>query len=166
MEWILIYNGISPYLYLLAVYLFMDTLGEDVYTVCGIAFLVQLIATIVLSIISKDKAKLAKVTMIVKFVQIPYYIFFFVIAVLGVLVMMGLMGIGLLFIPVFIAIDIGVFLTTVIPEEVCAIRLIRKGNIPVWKFILYLFGNCIYVADIVFSVMIHRDYKKMAESEV
>ena len=159
MEKIMIYNGISPYLYLLAVCLLMDTYGENVYLVCLIVFLVQLVLTIILSIVSKDKAKLAKVTMINKFIQIPYYIFFFVIAILGVLVMMGLMGIGLLFIPVFIAIDIGVFLTTVIPEEICAIRLIRTGKISAWKFILYLFGNCIYVVDVVLSVLIHRDFK-------
>jgi hypothetical protein len=166
MEKIMIYNGISPYLYLLAVCLLMDTYGENVYLVCLIVFLVQLVLTIILSIVSKDKAKLAKVTMINKFIQIPYYIFFFVIAVLGVMVMMGLMGIGLLFIPVFIAIDIGVFLTTIIPEEICALNLIMNKKISAGKFILYLIGNCIYVVDVVLAVLIHRDFKKSEEGIV
>ncbi len=90
-------------------------------------------------------------------------IIFFVIAVLGVMVMMGLMGIGLLFIPVFIAIDIGVFLTTIIPEEICALNLIMNRKISAGKFILYLIGNCIYVVDVVLAVLIHRDFKKSEE---
>lgn len=160
MEWILIINGIAPYLYLLAFWFAAQMSETDVTEVCIIVYLVQLVATIILSIVCKDKARLAKVTMINKFVQIPYYLLFFVIAVLGVLVMMGLMGIGLLFIPIFIAIDIGVFLTTVIPQVICTIRLLRTKKIPVWKFVLYLIGNCVYVIDIVLSVLIHRDFKK------
>ncbi len=116
MEWILIINGIAPYLYLLAYYFATEDYNKDALGVMAIVFAVQLVLTIILSLVSKDKARLAKVTMINKFVQIPYYILFFIIAVCGVLVMMGLMGIGLLFIPVFIAIDIGVFLTTLIPQ--------------------------------------------------
>lgn len=166
MEKILIYNGISPYLYLLVVCLLMDTYGENVYIGCFIVYLVQLLVTVIISIKSKDKAKLAKINKIVKFIQIPYYLLFFVIAVLGVMVMMGLMGIGLLFIPVFIAIDIGVFLTTIIPEEICALNLIMNRKISAGKFILYLIGNCIYVVDVVLAVLIHRDFKKSEEGIV
>ena len=168
MEWILIINGITPYIYL-GIVAFVAETGEssdEVLTVLAIVFLVQLLATIILSIVSRDKAKLAKVTMINKFIQIPYYIIFFIIAVLGVLVFMGLMGIGLLFIPIFIAIDIGVFLTTVIPEEICTIKLIAGKKIPVWKFILYLIGNCIYCVDIVLAVLVHKDFKKSAQPPV
>jgi len=85
---------------------------------------------------------------------------------MGVLLMMGLMGIGLLFIPFFIAIDVGVFLTTVIPEEICTIKLISSKKIPVWKFILYLVGNCIYCVDIVFAVLVHKDFKKSLQTPV
>lgn len=169
MEWILILNGITPYIYLGIVALVANEgtgSSDDVIGVIAIIFAVQLLLTIILSIVSKDKAKLAKVTMINKFIQIPYYILFFIIAVLGVMVMMGLMGIGLLFIPVFIAIDIGVFLTTVIPEEICTIKLIASKKIPVWKFILYLIGNCIYCVDVVLAVLVHKDYKKAAVPEV
>ena len=167
MEWILIINGITPYIYLGIVALAANEgtgSSDDVLGVLAIVFAVQLLATIILSIISKDKAKLAKVTMINKFIQIPYYIIFFIIAVLGVMVMMGLMGIGLLFIPVFIAIDIGVFLTTVIPEEICTIKLIASKKIPVWKFILYLIGNCIYCVDVVLAVLVHKDFKKIDQT--
>ena len=167
MEWILIINGITPYIYL-GIVAFAANEGtgssDDVLGVLAIVFAVQLLATVILSIISKDKAKLAKVTMITKFIQIPYYIIFFIIAVLGVMVMMGLMGIGLLFIPVFIAIDIGVFLTTVIPEEICTIKLIASKKIPVWKFILYLIGNCIYCVDVVLAVLVHKDFKKIDQT--
>ena len=167
MEWILIINGITPYIYL-GIAAIAAELASDYsdYILLGmlIAFGVQLIVTIILSIVSKDKAKLAKVTMINKFIQIPYYIIFFVIAVMGVLLMMGLMGIGLLFIPFFVAIDIGVFLTTVIPEEICTIKLIKDKKIPVWKFILYLVCNCIYCVDIVFGVLVHREFKKSQAS--
>ncbi len=169
MEWILIINGITPYIYLGIAAITAELASDysDYIMICMlIAFGVQLLATIILSIVSKDKAKLAKVTMINKFIQIPYYIIFFVIAVMGVLLMMGLMGIGLLFIPFFIAIDVGVFLTTVIPEEICTIKLISSKKIPVWKFILYLVGNCIYCVDIVFAVLVHKDFKKSLQTPV
>ena len=169
MEWILIINGITPYIYLGIVALLANSgsdASDDVLGILAIVFLVQLLATVILSIVSRDKAKLAKVTMINKFIQIPYYIIFFIIAVIGVLVSMGLMGVGLLFIPIFIAIDIGVFLTTVIPEEICTIKLIMGKKIPVWKFILYLIGNCIYCVDIVLAVLVHKDYKKTAAPAV
>ena len=149
MEWILIINGIAPYLYLLAWYFATEDYNQDALGVMAIVFAVQFVLTIILSLVSKDKAKLAKVTMINKFVQIPYYILFFIIAVCGVLVMMGLMGIGLLFIPVFIAIDIGVFL--------------RMKKISVPKFIGFLIGNCVYVVDVVLSVLVHREYKKIGK---
>ncbi|MBR5357950.1 MAG: hypothetical protein IK128_01905 [Clostridiales bacterium] len=169
MEWILIINGITPYIYLGIVAIVAETGSEssdDVLGILAVIFAVQLLTTIILSIVSRDKAKLAKVTMINKFIQIPYYIIFFIIAVLGVLIFMGLMGVGLLFIPVFIAIDIGVFLTTVIPEEICTIKLIMSKKIPVWKFILYLIGNCIYCVDIVLAVLVHKDFKKAAAPAV
>ena len=78
----------------------------------------------------------------------------------GVVFGMSLMGIGILFIPVFIAIDFGVFLTTLIPEEICTIKLKTTGHISTGRFILYLIGNAFYVIDIVLSVLIHKEYRK------
>ena len=73
---------------------------------------------------------------------------------------MSLMGIGILFIPIFIAIDFGVFLTTLIPEEICTIKLKATGRISTGRFILYLIGNVFYVVDIVLSVMINKEYQE------
>ena len=159
MEKILLINGISPYLYFLAIWLMRDNTDIQGLKVLVVIFLIQLILTLILSIISRDKEKLAKITMINKFVQIPYYIFFFVFAVAGVVFGMSLMGIGILFIPVFIAIDFGVFLTTLIPEEICTIKLKIMGRISTGRFILYLIGNAFYVIDIVLSVLIHKEYR-------
>ena len=163
MEWILIINGVPVYWVLLAGYCATGDYIRDALGVTAIVGAVEFVLTIILSLVSKDKARLAKVTMINKFVQIPYYILFFIIAVCGVLVMMGLMGIGLLFIPVFIAIDIGVFLTTLIPQEICTIRLMRMKKISVPKFVGFLIGNCVYVVDVVLSVLVHREYKKIGK---
>ena len=159
MEKILLINGISPYLYFLMIWLMRDNTEIQGLKVLVVIFLIQLFLTLILSIISRDKEKLAKITMINKFVQIPYYIFFFVFAVAGVVFGMSLMGIGILFIPVFIAIDFGVFLTTLIPEEVCTIKLKVAGRISTGRFILYLIGNAFYVIDIVLSVLIHKEYR-------
>ena len=152
-------NGISPYLYFLLIWLMRDNTEIQGLKVLVVIFLIQLFLTLILSIISRDKEKLAKITMINKFVQIPYYIFFFVFAVAGVVFGMSLMGIGILFIPVFIAIDFGVFLTTLIPEEVCTIKLKAAGRISTGMFVLYLIGNAFYVIDIVLSVLIHKEYR-------
>ena len=81
MEKILLINGISPYLYFLAVWLMRDNTEIQGLKALVVVFLIQLFMTLILSIISRDKAKLAKITMINKFVQIPYYILFFVFAV-------------------------------------------------------------------------------------
>ena len=159
MEKILLINGISPYLYFLMIWLMRDNTEIQGLKVLVVIFLIQLFLTLILSIISRDKEKLAKITMINKFVQIPYYIFFFVFAVAGVVFGMSLMGIGILFIPVFIAIDFGVFLTTLIPEEICTIKLKAMGRISTGRFILYLIGNAFYVIDIVLSVLIHKEYR-------
>ena len=159
MEKILLINGISPYLYFLMIWLMRDNTEIQGLKVLVVIFLIQLFLTLILSIISRDKEKLAKITMINKFVQIPYYIFFFVFAVAGVVFGMSLLGIGILFIPVFIAIDFGVFLTTLIPEEVCTIKLKAAGHISTGRFVLYLIGNAFYVIDIVLSVLIHKEYR-------
>jgi hypothetical protein len=160
MEKILLINGISPYMYFLVIWLMRDNTEIQGLKVFVVIFLIQLFVTLVLSIISRDKAKLSKITMINKFVQIPYYILFFAFAVAGVVFGMSLMGIGILFIPVFIAIDFGVFLTTLISEEICTIKLKIEGRISTGRFILYLIGNAFYVVDIVLSVLIHKEYRR------
>ena len=160
MEKILLINGISPYLYALILFLTPQDVQIRLDKILLSVFLIQLLMTVILSLASRDKAKLAKITMINKFVQIPYYILFFIFAVAGVLVGMGLMGIGILFIPIFIAIDFGVFLTTLIPEEICTIKLKATGRISTGRCILYLIGNAFYVVDIVLSVLIYNEYRK------
>lgn len=160
MERILLINGISPYLYFLVLCLLPEDIKHKTYTVYPVVFLVQLLITVILAIICKDKARLSKITMINKLIQIPYYIVFFVISVGAVIFGLSLMGIGLILIPVFIIIDLGVFLSTMIPEEICTIKLRSAGHIPTSKFILYFIGNAFYVIDVVLSVMIYREYSK------
>jgi hypothetical protein len=166
MEKILLINGISPYLYALILFLTPQDVQIRLDKILLSVFLIQLLMTVILSLVSKDKAKVAKITMINKFVQIPYYILFFIFAVAGVVFGMSLMGIGILFIPIFIAIDFGVFLTTLIPEEICTIKLKATGRISTGRFILYLIGNTFYVIDIVLSVLIHKEYARVLEDKV
>lgn len=166
MEKILLINGISPYLYALILFLTPQDVQIRLDKILLSVFLIQLLMTVILSLASRDKAKVAKITMINKFVQIPYYILFFIFAVAGVVFGMSLMGIGILFIPIFIAIDFGVFLTTLIPEEICTIKLKPTGRISTGRFILYLIGNTFYVIDIVLSVLIHKEYARVLEDKV
>jgi hypothetical protein len=166
MEKILLINGISPYLYALILFLTPQDVQIRLDKILLSVFLIQLLMTVILSLASRDKAKVAKITMINKFVQIPYYILFFIFAVAGVVFGMSLMGIGILFIPIFIAIDFGVFLTTLIPEEICTIKLKATGRISTGRFILYLIGNTFYVIDIVLSVLIHKEYARVLEDKV
>ena len=165
MEKILLINGISPYLYMLILYLTPQDAQIRLDKVLVVIFLFQLLITVILSIISSNKAGLAKITMINKLVQIPYYIFFFIFSVAGVVFGMSLMGIGILFIPIFIAIDLGVFLTTLIPEEICTIKLKMMQRISTGRFILYLIGNTFYVIDIVLSVLIHKEFRNGGGNE-
>ncbi len=159
MEKLLLFNGISPYLYLLAVYFTPTEMQSSAYGIYVIIFLVQLLITVILSILSKDKKMLAKVTMINKLIQIPYYIIFFIFAVGIFCVGMALMGIGILFLPFLIAIDLGVFWSTLIPEEICTIKLKMAKKISIGKFLVYLIGNAFYIVDIPLSVLVYNEYK-------
>lgn len=159
MERLLLINGISPYIYFLVICIgakYSNTNGTKIL-LC--VFLAQLFMTLVISIICKDKKKLAKITMINKLIQIPYYVIFFVFSVFSFVLGMQLMGIGIILLPFLIAIDLGVFITTVIPEEACTIKLIADGRISTGKFILFFVGNAFYVVDIILSVAINKIYK-------
>lgn len=72
-------------------------------------------------------------------IQIPYYIIFFVIAVGAVIFGLNLM-------------------------EICTIKLLKDKKISGGKFVLYLIGNAIYVVDVVLSVLIYKEYKKLSPS--
>lgn len=58
MEKILLINGISPYMYFLVIWLMRDNTEIQGLKVFVVIFLIQLFVTLVLSIISRDKAKL------------------------------------------------------------------------------------------------------------
>ena len=161
MEKILFINGISPYLYALAVFLNHDKDYGKVWLTCLGVFLVQLLVTIIISIVCKDKKELARVTMINKLIQIPYFVLFFVFSVLFVFFGTFFFGIGILFLPVFIMIDFGVFLSTLIPEEICTMNLISKGRLSGKNALEYLICNAIYIADIFLSFSIYNEYKKI-----
>ena len=160
MERILLINGITPYLYFLAVKLTPEGEQMHAYKIYLIIFLIQLLITTLISGLCKDKKRLAKVTMINKFIQIPYFVLFFVFSIVAFLVGMGLMGIGILFLPFLIAIDLGVFLSTVIPEEICTIKLKLDGRISIGKFLLYFVGNAFYVVDIILAVLINKEFQE------
>ncbi|MCR5105068.1 MAG: hypothetical protein K6B68_11530 [Eubacterium sp.] len=158
MERILLINGISPYIYYAIIRVAQENEWAIPYNKCLTAFLIQLLITIIISVICRDKKRLAKITMINKLIQIPYYILFFVFSVAIVLLGIPLMGFGLILWPILVAVDVGVFLSTLIPEEICTIKLRMNGNISIGRFILYFICNAIYVLDIVFSVLIKREY--------
>ena len=161
MEKILFINGISPYLYALAVFLNHDKDYGKVWLTCLGVFLVQLLATIIISIVCKDKKELARVTLINKLIQIPYFVLFFIFSVLFVFFGTFFFGIGILFLPVFIMIDFGVFLSTLIPEEICTMNLISKGRLSGKNALEYLIFNAIYIADIFLEFSIYNEYKKI-----
>ena len=158
-EKILLINGISPYLYITAVLLTPQKAWGKAFMIYLIIFLGQLIFTTIVSVTGRNKLLLAKITMINKLIQIPYYVVFFIFSFGTVVFGMSLMGIGLLLLPVLVALDFGVFPSTMIPQEICTIKLKANRHITTGKFILYLIGNGVYVVDIVLSVMIFKKYR-------
>lgn len=162
MENILYLNAVLPYVYMISVFVInMNPIDMNpVYTACGIAMLIQIVITLIISVLSKNKSKLAEVNLRVKLIQIPYYISFFIFAGLLFLILMGLMGIGIFVLPVFLAIDAAIFTTTVIPAEICAIKLKMSKKITVGRLLLYLIFNTWYVIDIFMAFCIKNDYKE------
>lgn len=162
MENILYLNAVLPYIYMISVFVIkMNPIDMNpVYTACGIAMLIQIVVTLIISVLSKNKSKLAEVNLRVKLIQIPYYVSFFVLAGLLFLILMGLMGIGIFVLPFFLAIDAAIFTTTVIPAEICAIKLKMSKKISVGRLLLYLIFNTWYVIDILMAFCIRNDYRE------
>ena len=161
MENILYLNAVLPYIYLISFFVCSKVSNDlgPLYLPYGTAMLIQIVGTLIISLNSHDKKKLADVNLKVKLIQIPYYIAFFIFAVLSFMVLMGLMGIGIFFLPIFIAIDAVIFATTVIPAEICAIKLKRLNKISFGRLLLYLIFNTWYVIDIFIAFMIKKDFK-------
>ncbi len=168
MENLLYLNAVLPYVYLISFYVCSKVSNDlgPLYLPYGIAMLGQVLGTLIISLISSDKKKLAAVNLKVKLIQIPYYIAFFIFAALSFMILMGLMGIGVFFLPFFIAIDAVIFSTTVIPAEICVIKLKRLNKISFGKLLLYLIFNTWYVIDIFIAFMIKKDFKKPEQSQI
>lgn len=168
MENLLYLNAVLPYVYLISFYVCSKVSNDlgPLYLPYGIAMLGQVLGTLIISLISRDKKKLAAVNLKVKLIQIPYYIAFFIFAALSFMILMGLMGIGVFFLPFFIAIDAVIFSTTVIPAEICAIKLKCLNKISFGKLLLYLIFNTWYIIDIFIAFMIKKDFKKPEQSHI
>ena len=168
MENLLYLNAVLPYVYLISFYVCSKVSNDlgPLYLPYGIAMLGQVLGTLIISLNSHDKKKLAAVNLKVKLIQIPYYIAFFIFAALSFMILMGLMGIGVFFLPFFIAIDAVIFSTTVIPAEICAIKLKRLNKISFGKLLLYLIFNTWYIIDIFIAFMIKKDFKKPEQSHI
>ncbi len=164
MENILYLNAILPYVYLTTIFTMSknsglwEELSGSIYIGCGIAIIIQIFITLIISLLSRNKKKLAEVNFLVKLIQIPYYILYFITAAALFLILMGLMGIGLLFLPLLIAIDAAVFATTVIPAEICTIKLALENKISAGKLILFLIFNTWYCVDIFTAFKIKKEY--------
>ena len=168
MENLLYLNAVLPYVYLISFYVCSKVSNDlgPLYLPYGIAMLGQVLGTLIISLNSHDKKKLADVNLKVKLIQIPYYIAFFIFAALSFMILMGLMGIGVFFLPFFIAIDAVIFSTTVIPAEICAIKLKHLNKISFGKLLLYLIFNTWYIIDIFIAFMIKKDFKKPEQSHI
>ncbi|MCR5776484.1 MAG: hypothetical protein K6G84_03575 [Lachnospiraceae bacterium] len=162
MENLLYLNALVPYVYLIIFYSASKITDswEFLYGICGIGMIIEIIFTLIISILSSDKSKLAMVNFKVKLLQIPYYIIFFVLAsgIFGLL--MALCGVGIFVLPILIAIDAAIFATTVIPAEICTIRLKINKKISTGKMIFYLIFNTWYILDIFIASKIRKDYIK------
>ncbi|SKB87664.1 hypothetical protein SAMN06296386_107122 [Lachnospiraceae bacterium] len=162
MENLLYLNAVMPYVYLILFYTSSKIQDSWVllYSICFIGMIIEIIFTLIISILSPDKSKLAKVNLIVKLIQIPYYVLFFVVATGIFTILMALAGAGIFVLPILIAIDAAVFATTVIPAEICTIKLKIDKKISVVKMLLYLVVNSWYLIDIITAFSIRNDYKK------
>ena len=158
MENLLYLNAVLPYVYLFALWKLQDG-SMRMYSICGVGILIQIVVTIIISILARDKSKLANVNLMVKLIQIPYYILYFVLATGLFSVLMCLCGVGIFFLPILIAVDALIFSTTVIPAEICAIKLKMEKRISVGKMIFYLIFNSWYVVDLFTAFMMRNDFK-------
>ena len=166
MENILYANAVLPYLYLVSTLMLskIPQLGEEigglVYCACGIGILLQILVSIVVSVLSEDKQKLALVNKRVKMIQIPFYIIYFVLASMIFAVLMALMGMGIFLLPVLLAVDAAIFASTMIPSEFCAVELRTCGKISAFRMVVYLMTNCWYCVDVLIAWLMCRDFKK------
>lgn len=166
MENLLYFNALMPYVYLILFYTsskIQDSWGM-LYGICFVGMLIEIIFTLIISMLSHDKSKLAKVNLIVKLIQIPYYVLFFIVATGIFTILMALAGAGIFVLPILIAIDAAVFATTVIPAEICTIKLKMDKKISLTKMIFYLVANVLYIIDIITAFAIRNEYKKFSDA--
>ncbi|WP_044935561.1 hypothetical protein [Pseudobutyrivibrio sp. LB2011] len=162
MENLLYLNAVMPYVYLLLFYAsskITDSWGL-LYSICFILMVIEIIFSLIVALAAHDKSKLAKVNLIVKLIQIPYYVLFFIVATGIFSILMALAGAGIFVLPILIAIDAAIFATTVIPAEVCSIKLKLDNKISFVKMVGYLIFNLWYVLNVILAFAIRKDYKK------
>ena len=89
-------------------------------------------------------------------VKLPLSIMFQIVAV----------QIAVVVLPIYVnsTIDAAVFATTVIPAEICTIRLKMDKKISLTKMIFYLVANVLYIIDIITAFAIRNDYKKFSDA--
>ena len=166
MENLFYLNAVMPYVYLLLFYAsskIADSWGL-LYSICFILMIIEIIFSLIVALAAHDKSKLAKVNLIVKLIQIPYYVLFFIVATGIFSILMALAGAGIFVLPILIAIDAAVFATTVIPAEICTIRLKMDKKISLTKMIFYLVANVLYIIDIITAFAIRNEYKKFSDA--
>ncbi|WP_044916965.1 hypothetical protein [Butyrivibrio sp. WCE2006] len=161
MENLLYLNAVLPYIYLFSLWNFRTEGSMQIYSICGTGILIQIIATTIISILSRNKSKLANVNFIVKLLQIPYYILYFVLATGIFSVLMALAGVGIFFLPILIAVDALIFSTTVIPAEICAIKLKMNNRITAGRMLFYLIFNTWYIVDLITAFKMRNDYRNL-----
>ncbi|SFB30759.1 hypothetical protein SAMN05216249_1195 [Acetitomaculum ruminis DSM 5522] len=160
MENLLYLNALMPYVYLILFYTsskIQDSWGL-IYELIAKGMIIEIIFTLIISLLASDKSKLAKVNFKVKLIQIPYYIIFFVLAsgIFGIL--MALCGVGIFVLPILIAIDAAIFATTVIPAQICTIKLKKNQKITTGKMISYLIFNMWYIVDLFLASKIRKRF--------
>nr|WP_027871824.1 hypothetical protein [[Eubacterium] cellulosolvens] len=169
MENILYMNAVLPYTYMLVIYLLSKNtelwkeIGMRVYGVCGIGILVQILVTLIVTVLSVDAKKLAEVNLRVKLIQIPFYIIYFLMASMLFALLMALMGIGIFFLPVLLAVDAAIFATTLIPAEFCAVALKTVNRISAGRMVAYLIFSSWYCVDLIPAFMMRHDFRKQTK---
>lgn len=135
-----------------------DTGAKLFVTIIAIVYLVCLLPIIIsakkLKKEEEDTKTYAVLILVIKLLQIPFHILYLIVTSVIVIIATGIGGIGIIFIPAFVAIDYAVLAMTAIPTISCAIIAKKNNQISKGTMISVIISQFIFCIDVIGAILL------------
>lgn len=129
-----------------------------IFIIIAVVYLVFLLLIIISTKMLKkeeeDTKTYALLILIIKLLQIPFHIMYIFLTSIVVLIATGIGGMGVFFIPIFVAIDQAVLAMTAIPTVSCAIIAKKNNQISKGTMISVIISQFIFCIDVIGAILL------------